>query len=310
MDHKAVRSIPVVKVFKQTNKLFFFRKQNLWNTLYCQIGFKTCDLFFGSLCSANVLKGSNVLKVIKKKTFVELHLTGGVMEPAFEAKQVEGQFAILQIDSEDKRAAAIPGSVRHFEKRVEEDLMMNDSAARSSSLESVAGHAKLQRRHSDGVQQYTRRNSLCLQLTTKLPKIPARRLLIDTTGGSESEDSLSRSHKTRQHDKNQGFPGSDLNTGPFQLKRKSLPQESSSSSGSRHAHGHRVLTRRRSAPWSSTSKQRESGINSCSEASSWQIKKHKRSLNIDDDDDSDNLEESWSRKSSSSSGFSSQSSLV
>lgn len=231
------------------------------------------------------------------------------MEPAFEAKQVEGQLAILQIDSEDKRAAAIPGSVRHFEKRVEEDLMMNDSAARSSSLESVADHAKLQRRHSDGVQQYTRRNSLCLQSTTKLPKIPARRLLSDTTGRSGCKDTLSRSHKARQHDKNQGFPGSDLNTGPFQLKRKSLPQEGSSSSGSRHAHGHRVLARRRSAPWSSTSKQRESGINSCSEASSWQIKKHKRSLNIDDDD-SDNLEESWSRKSSSSSGFSSQSSLV
>ena len=232
------------------------------------------------------------------------------MEPAFETKQVQGQFAILQIDSEDKRAAAIPGSVRHFEKRVEEDLTMNDSAARSSSLESVAGHVKLQRRHSDGVQQYTRRSSLqCLPSTTKLPKIPARRLLSDTTGGSGSEDSLSRSHKARQLDKNQGLPGSDLNTGPFQLKRKSLPQESSSSSGSRHAHGHRVLARRRSASWSSTWKQRESGINSCSEASSWQIKKHKRSLNIDDDD-SDNLEEGWSRKRSSSSGFSSQSSLV
>ena len=227
-----------------------------------------------------------------------------------ETKQVQGQFAVLQINSEDKRTGAIRGSVRHSEKTVEEDFMMNDNAARSSSLESVAGHAKLQRRHSDGVQQYTRRNSLCLPSTTKLPKIPARRLLSDTTGSSGCEDSLSRSHKTRQHDRNQGFPGSDLNTGSFQVKRKSLPQESTSSSGSRHAHGHRgVLTRRRSAPWSSTSKQPESGVSSCNEASSWQIKKHKRGLNIDDDD-SDNLEESWSRRSSSSSGFSSQSSLV
>lgn len=231
------------------------------------------------------------------------------MEPAFETKQVQGQFAILQIDSEDKRTAATPESVRHSEKRVEEDFVMNDSASRSSSLESVAGHAKLQRRHSDGVQQYTRRNSLCLPPTTKLPKIPARRLLSDSTGSSGCKDSLSRSHKTRQHDRNQGFPGSDLSTAPFRVKRKSLPEESTSSSGSRHAHGHRALARRRSAPWSSSSKQRESGISSCNEGSSWQIKKHKRSLNIDDDD-SDNLEESWSRKSSSSSGFSSQSSLV
>ena len=225
-----------------------------------------------------------------------------------ETKQVQGQFAVLQINSEDKRTGAMCGSVRHSEKTVEEDFMMNDNAARSSSLESVAGHAKLQRRHSDGIQQYTRRNSLCLPSTTKLPKISARRLLSDTPGSSGCE--LSRSHKTRQHDRNQGFPGSDLNTGSFQLKRKSLPHESTSSSGSRHAHGDRgVLTRRRSAPWSSTSKQRESGVNSRNEASSWQIKKHKRSLNIDDDD-SDNLEESWSRRSSSSSGFSSQSSLV
>ena len=233
------------------------------------------------------------------------------METAFETKQVQGQFAILQIDSEDKQTAATPESVRHSEKRVEQDFVMNDSASRSSSLESVAGHAKLQRRHSDGVQQYTRRNSLCLPPTTKLPKIPARRLLSDSIaiGSSGCKDSLSRSHKTRQHDRNQGFPGSDLNTAPFRVKRKSLPQESTSSSGSRHTHGHRALSRRRSAPWSASSKQRESGISSCNEGSSWQIKKHKRSLNIDDDD-SDNLEESWSRRSSSSSGFSSQSSLV
>lgn len=235
------------------------------------------------------------------------------MEPAFETKQVQGQFSILQIDSEDKRVAAMPGTVRYSEKRVKEDLMMNDSGARISSLESVAGHASLQRSHSDGVHRYAGRNSLCPPSTTKLPKIPARRLSSDTTGTEQHfvycKDGLSRIHSTRQNDRNQGFLGSDLNAAPFSVKRKSLPQESTFSPDSHRAQGHHLVARRRSAPWSSTSRQRKSGVSSCNEASSWQIKKHKRSLNIDDDD-SDNLEESWSRKSSSSSGFSSQSSLI
>jgi len=224
------------------------------------------------------------------------------MEPA---KQVQGQFAILQIDSEDKRVAAMPRTVRHSEKRVEEDLMMNDSAARTSSLGRLAGHASLQRRHSDGAHRYTSPNSLCLPSTTKLPKIPAKRLLSDTTGSRRQfvygEDGVSRIPSTRQSDRNQEFPGCNLNAAPS--------PESTSSSGSRHAQGHHLVTRRRSAPRSSTSRQEKSLISSCNETSSWQIKKHKRSLNIDDDD-SDNLEESWSRKSSSSLGFSSQSSLI
>ena len=234
------------------------------------------------------------------------------MEPTFDIKQVQGQFAILQIDSEDKRVATMPGTVRHSEKRVE-DLTMNDSAARSSSLGRVAGHASLQRRHSDGAHRYTSPSSLCLPSTTKLPKIPARRLLSDTTGSGRQfvygEDGLSRIYSTRQNDRNQGFPGCNLNAAPSPVKKKSLPQESTSSSGSWHAQGHHSVTRRRSAPSSSTSRQEKSLISSCNETSSWQIKKHKRSLNIDDDD-SDNLEESWSRKSSSSLGFSSQSSLI
>ena len=224
------------------------------------------------------------------------------MEPA---KQVQGKFALLQIDSEDKRVAAMPRTVRHSEKRVEEDLMMNDSAARTSSLGRLAGHASLQRRHSDGAHRYTSPNSLCLPSTTKLPKIPAKRLLSDTTGSRRQfvygEDGLSRIHSTRQSDRNQGFPGCYLNAAPS--------PENTSSSGYRHAQGHHSVTRRRSAPWSPTSRQEKSLISSCNETSSWQIKKHKRSLNIDDDD-SDNLEESWSRKSSSSLGFSSQSSLI
>ena len=235
------------------------------------------------------------------------------MEPTLETKQVQGKFAILQIDSEDKRATAMSGRFRHSERAVEEDLILDDSVACTLSPESVAGHAKLQRRHSDGVHRYTRQNSLCLPSTTKLPKIPARRLSSDVTGSGRHlvycEDGLSPIHKTRLNDRNEGFPGSDLNTAPFPVKRKSLPQENASSSGSRHAQGHHLVARRLSAPWSSASRQRKSGITACNEDSSWQIKKHKRTLNIEDDD-SDDLEESWSRKSSSSSGFSSQSSLL
>ena len=238
------------------------------------------------------------------------------MEPTLETKQVQGKFAILQIYSEDKRVTAIPGRVRYSENAVEEfeDLMTDDSVARTLSPESVAGHAKLERRHSDGVHRYTGRNSVCQPSTTKLPKIPARRLSSDVTGSGRHlvycEDGLSRIHKTRQNDRSQGFPGSDLNTAPFPVKRKSLPQENASSSGSRHAQGHHLAARRLSAPWSSASGQRKTGITACNEDSSWQIKKHKRTLNIEDDDSDHNLEESWSRKSSSSSGFSSQSSLI
>lgn len=235
------------------------------------------------------------------------------MKPAFETKQVQGQFANLQIDSEDKRAAAMPGRVRHPEKGVEED-QMNDSVARTVSLESVANHANLHRRHSDGVH-YTRRSSLCLPSpsTTKLPKIPVRRLSSDITGSGRHfvyrGDGLSRIHTARQIDRQQGFTGGDLNATPIPVKRKSFQQENASSSGSQHAQGHHLVARRRSAPWSSASRQRKSGINTCNEAPSWQIRKHKRSLNIEDDD-SDNLEDSCSRRSSSSSGFSSQSSLL
>ena len=123
------------------------------------------------------------------------------MKTAFETKQVQGQFAILQIDSEDSGAAVMPGNVRHSEMRSraqEDPVMQDDSAARTSSLESVTGHATLQRRHSDGVYRHTRQNSLCLPSTTKLPKIPARRLLSDTAGSGRHfvycEDGLSRIH--------------------------------------------------------------------------------------------------------------------
>ena len=235
------------------------------------------------------------------------------MEPAFDTKQVQGQFAILQIDSEDKGGAAMPETVRHSEKRAERDLIRTDSAARTSSLGSMAEHASLQRRHSDGAHQYTRPNSLSLPSTTKLPKIPARRLLSDTTESAQhfvhGEDGSSRIHSTRQNFRNQRFPGGDLNATPFPVKMKSLQQESTFSFDSTHARGHHLVTRRRSEPRFSTSRKQRPLSSSCGEASSWQIKKHKRSLNIDDDD-SDNSEESWSRKSSSSLGFSSQSSLI
>lgn len=230
------------------------------------------------------------------------------MESAFQTKQVQGKFAILRIDSEDKRATALPGRVRHSEKGVDEDLMMDDRVTHTLSPESAAGHEKLQRRHSDGVQWHARQNSLLLPSTTKLPKIPARRLSSDVTMSGRQfvycEDGLSRIPKTCQNDRNQGFPGSDLTNPSFPVNRKSLPQQRA-----RRAQGHHLVARRQSAPCHSASRQRNSSVTTCNENSSWQIKKHKRTLNIEDDD-SDNLEESWSRKSSSSSGFSSLSSLI
>lgn len=118
------------------------------------------------------------------------------MESAFQTKQVHGKFSILRIDSENKRATALPGRVRHSEKGVDEDLMMDDRVTRTLSPESAAGHEKLQRRHSDGVQWHARQNSLLLPSTTKLPKIPARRVSSDVTMSGRQfvycEDGLSR----------------------------------------------------------------------------------------------------------------------
>lgn len=44
---------------------------------------------------------------------------------------------------EDKWVVVIFGSVRYFEKRVEEDFMMNDSVVCFLLLESVVGYVKL-----------------------------------------------------------------------------------------------------------------------------------------------------------------------
>lgn len=241
------------------------------------------------------------------------------MIAAFEARHdhIRGQLAELQIDSEEKLAVAMHGTFRHFEKEVEED-QTNGSITRKLSQGNVASHAKLHRASSDGfvtTLHGTRRNSLCLPSasTATFPKLPLRRLSSDLTGSGrhfvQGQNAFPRMDATRQIYQQQGVSGSDLNTARIPVKRKSFPQERASSLGSQRAQKQHFVARRRRATWSSDLRQRRPSSSTCDEAPKWRIKKHKRSLNIDDDD-SDNLEDSMSRRSSSSSGFSSQSSLL
>lgn len=237
---------------------------------------------------------------------------------AFEAKdeQLLGQFTELQIMTGETSATA--GAFGHFENGVQsEEYHMDESVGHNLSPQgNGACHAKLLRRNSDEPKLHQRRSSLQSSSTTKLPKIPLRRRLsgdcITESGRRLRQDSFSRIDETQQIYK-PGLTRGDheLDAAQIPVKRRgnSFPQENAPSFGfqrTREDHG----TRRRSTPWSSATRrhQRKVGISSCSpEVSKWRMNMHKRSLKIDDDDDT--LDNSMSR-SSSSSGFSSQSSLL
>ena len=241
------------------------------------------------------------------------------MITAFKTKhdQIRDQLTNLQIDPEETLAVTMKGPFRHFEKGVEDD-QINKGLTRTSSQGNVVNHAKLHRTRSDGfvtTLHDARRNSFCQPSPSKatLPKLPLRRLSSDITGSgrqfAQYQGAFPRMDTTRQISQQQGFHGSDFNTARIPVKRKSFPQEKALSFGSQRAQEHHLVGRRRSATCSSATRPRRPSSSTCTEAPKWRIKKHKRCLNIDDED-SDTLEDSMPRRSSSSSGFSSQSSLL
>lgn len=189
---------------------------------------------------------------------------------------------------------------------------LDDQKTDSARQANPACHPKLRRRNSDGfcnltsTHSGTRRHSLLLHSTsnTRLPKLPLRRLSSDSTGGATQNFFHDQDLKTtRRLNYKQGCNGDTL-----PRKRNSIPENKGIDVlPQANYKEHQGLARRRStSAWCSSARRQSTNATAC-EGLTWRIKLHKRNLSIEDDDFCD-MGSSMSR-SSSSSGFSSQSSL-
>ena len=191
------------------------------------------------------------------------------------------------------------------------DEGLGDKNISSVHQANLAYHPKLLRTNSDGlinqplsIPSGTSRCSLSLQSpsTSKLPKLPQRRLSSDSTGrATQAQDFNTARHFYQQCNrfKANGLPG----------KRYSIPETKAVPLGLPAQEEQDLVRRRSTSDWCSSASLRRRRALSASvcEGATWKVKLHKRNLNIEDDESYDSGG-SMSR-SSSSSGFSSQSSL-
>ena len=192
------------------------------------------------------------------------------------------------------------------------DEGLGDKNISSVHQANLVYHPKLLRTNSDGLinQPFstpsgTSRCSPSLQSpsTSKLPKLPLRRLSSDSTGrATQAQDFETARHFYQQSNR--------FNANGLPAKRYSIPETKAVPFGSPPAQEDQNLARRRSTSdcCSSASLRRRRALStSVCEGATWKVKLHKRNLNVEDDESYDSGG-SMSR-SSSSSGFSSQSSL-
>ena len=223
---------------------------------------------------------------------------------AFETRHdlLLSHLAELQIECGEASFEEASGARYSGTSTFEHDQQKDESLADRNSgrvwKAEIACHPNLRKINSDGLASTTtrrRRYSLPVQTSSmgKLPKLPLGRL---------SSDSAASAIQTTRHKCKQ-----DLNADSRSGMRKSIPGSGTLAQAPRH----QVLARRRStSDWcSSGSRGRRRPMSATvAEDSRWKVKLHKRSISIDDDSCSCDLGRSVSR-SSSSSGFSSQSSL-
>ena len=224
---------------------------------------------------------------------------------AFEARHdlLLSHLAELQIECGEASFEEASGARYSGTSTFEHDQQKDESLADRNSdrvwKAEIACHPNLRKINSDGLASTTtrrRRYSLPVQTSSmgKLPKLPLGRL---------SSDSAASAIQTTRHKCKQ-----DLNADSRTGMRKSIPGSGTLAQAPRH----QVLARRRStSDWcSSGSRGRRRAMSATvAEDSRWKVKLHKRSISIEDDSCSCDLRRSVSR-SSSSSGFSSQSSLL
>lgn len=224
---------------------------------------------------------------------------------AFETRHdlLLSHLAELQIEcgeasSEEASGARYSRTVSTFEHDQQKDESLADRNSGRVWKAEIACHPNLRRINSDGLASTTtrrRRYSLPVQTSSmgKLPKLPLGRL---------SSDSAASAIQTTRHKCKQDF-NADSRSG----MRKSITGNGTLAQAPRH----QDLARRRStSDWCSAGSRgrRRAMSATVAEDSRWKVKLHKRSISIDDDSCSCDLGRSVSR-SSSSSGFSSQSSL-
>ena len=224
------------------------------------------------------------------------------MITAFETRHdlLLSHLAELQIECDESSigetsGARCSGIASTFEHEQQKDESLDDSNAGRVWEAGIAGHPKLPRMKSDGLAStVTRARTYSLPVEPssmeKLPKLPLARL------SSNSAAIMIR------YNCKQGF-----NADSRQGIRNSIPGNGTLAQAQRH----QVLARRRStSDWYSTGSRgrRRSTSATVGEGSRWKVKLHKRSLTVEDDSCGCDFGRSMSR-SSSSSGFYSQSSL-
>ena len=199
---------------------------------------------------------------------------------------------------EDVSGARYSGTVSTFEHDQQKDESLADRNSGHVWKAEIACHPNLRRINSDGLSSTTHRRRCSLPVQTssmgKLPKLPLGRL---------SSDSAASAIQTTRRKCKQG-----LNADSRPGLRNSILGNGTLAQAPRH----QDLARHRStSDWCSSGSRgrRRTMSATVAEDSRWKVKLHKRSISIEDDSCSCDLGRSMSR-SSSSSGFSSQSSLL
>lgn len=232
-------------------------------------------------------------------------------------KSLRSRLAELKTEDELASEGRRSGMVSEVEDDSRKCQNLDETNSGKVRKASIACHPKLCRINSDGLNNRlgptlgrTRRNSFYLEAPSNIipPKIPLRRL------SSESAASAIRDFSGVQDMTSTfQFYKQSLNSDRTSGRRKSAPENKGEPFVLPKVIGeHQDLARRRSTSdcnWcSATSLRRQRATSAASyESSTWRVKLHKRTLSIEDDNTCD-VAGSMSR-SSSSSGFSSQSSL-